>query len=157
MLFLHGIGLRAGAWRYQFALADRQRVLALDQRGHGRSRAGSAGYGLDPLADDLADVLRSLDLRDVVLVGHSMGGMTIMRFARRHADLLSERVAGLALVSTSADPVLGLGTAGSLRRVAAALQIPAARAGPTVKTTTSPPVFSARAIPMSSASIHFTA
>lgn len=129
VVLLHGITLRAGAWRYQFALADRYRVLAADLRGHGRSTVGEAGYGLDPLADDLADVLEALDLRGAVVVGHSMGGMAAMRFARRHPAVLTERVAGLLLVSTSADPVLGFGTGGALRRVAAAVQGPAERVG----------------------------
>lgn len=129
LVLLHGVTLQAGAWRYQFALADRCRVLAADLRGHGRSRAGRAGYGLDPLADDLADLLISLDLRGAVLVGHSMGGMTIMRFAHRHPDVFAERVRGLLLVSTSADPVLGLGTASSLRGVAAAVQVPLSHVG----------------------------
>lgn len=129
IVLLHGITLQAGVWRYQFALADRGEVLALDQRGHGRSRAGRDGYGLDRLADDLADVLAALDLRGALLVGHSMGGMAIMRFAHRHADLMAERVAGLAFVSTSADPVLGLGTAASLRGVASVIQAPLSRIG----------------------------
>ncbi len=129
VVLLHGVTLQAGAWRYQFALADRCRVLAADLRGHGRSRAGKAGYGLDPLADDLADELISLDLRGAVLVGHSMGGMTIMRFAHRHPEVLAERVSALVLVSTSSDPVLGLGTASSLRGVAAAVQAPLSRVG----------------------------
>lgn len=122
VVLLHGITLRGSAWRYQFALADRARVLAVDHRGHGRSVAGSDGYGLNPLADDLADLLVALDLRDAVLVGHSMGGMTIMRFARRHPDLLRERVAGLVLVATTAEPVLGLGVAHRHRRVGALLE-----------------------------------
>ena len=129
LVLLHGITLRAGAWRYQFALADRYRIVAPDLRGHGRSVAGSAGYGLDPLAADLADVLERLDLRGAVLVGHSMGGMAVMRFAARHPDVLRDRVAALAFVSTSADPVLGFSTGGSLRRLAAAVQGPAERIG----------------------------
>lgn len=129
VLLLHGVTLRAGAWRYQFALADHCRVLALDLRGHGRSTAGAAGYGLDALADDLADVLEALDLRGAIVVGHSMGGMAIMRFAGRHPDVLRQRVAGVLLASTSADPVLGFGTAGPLRRIAAAVKASAERIG----------------------------
>lgn len=129
VVLLHGITLQAGAWRHQFDLSDRYRVVAVDLRAHGRSTVGSSGYGLDALADDLADVLAALDLRGAVLVGHSMGGMTIMRFARRHHDALTDRVAGALLVSTSADPVLGFGTGGALRRVASAVQGPAERIG----------------------------
>lgn len=117
ILLVPGVTLQAGVWRYQFDLADRYRVIAMSQRGHGRSTAGTGGYGLDRLADDLSDVLEALDLRDVVVVGHSMGGMAAMRFAHRHPDVRRERVAGLVLVSTSAEPVAGFGRSQYYRRL----------------------------------------
>lgn len=109
ILLLHGVTLQSGVWRYQLAgLRDRFRVLALDHRGHGRSHPAAGGYGLDRLGADVADVLEALDLRDAVLVGHSMGGMAVMRFAERHPELLARRVRALVLVATTAEPVLGL-------------------------------------------------
>lgn len=121
VLFVPGVTLRAGIWRYQFALTDHYRVVALNQRGHGESRPGEAGFGLDRLADDLADVLEALDLRDVVIVGHSMGGMATMRFAHRHPLVRKERVAGLVLVATTAEPVLGFGSSARVQRLGKAL------------------------------------
>jgi pimeloyl-ACP methyl ester carboxylesterase len=110
-------------------LADRYRVVALDLRGHGRSTAGSAGFGLDRLADDIAEALTMLDLRDAIVVGHSMGGMALLRFARRHRSLLDDRVAGLVLVATTADPVLGFGSSTAFRGLAGVLRIPGERIG----------------------------
>ena len=81
-------------------------MIALDLRGHGRSLAGSAGFGLSRLADDLALLLEHLDLEGAVVVGHSMGGMTAMQFAAEHPDVLDQRVDGLVFVATRAHQVL---------------------------------------------------
>lgn len=103
LVLFHGVTLRHDVWAPQFhQLADRYRVIAVDLRGHGLSRPGSNGFGMSRLADDVAAVLEALDLRDAVLVGHSMGGMTVMRFCGDHPDVLDERVAGVALVATAA-------------------------------------------------------
>ncbi len=73
LVLLHGITLRADVWAPQFhQLAGRYRVIAPDLRGHGRSTAGSDGFGLLRLATDVATLLDALDLHEVVLVGHSM-------------------------------------------------------------------------------------
>ncbi len=77
-------------------------MLAVDLRGHGRSRAGSDGYGMDLLGRDVATLLTELDLRDALVVGHSMGGMATLAFATGHPEVRRERVAGLGLVATSA-------------------------------------------------------
>ncbi len=107
LVLLHGITLRHDVWAPQFhQLADRYRVIAVDLRGHGRSTAGSAGYGIPRLSDDLATLLTSLDLHGAVVVGHSMGGMTVMQFCGDHPDVLAERVAGLVFVATRAHQVL---------------------------------------------------
>jgi pimeloyl-ACP methyl ester carboxylesterase len=103
VLFCHGVTLSSRVWAKQFASfpAAGFRAVAFDSRGHGESRAGESGHSLDNLADDLRTVLEELDLRDVVLVGHSMGGMAVQAFAIRHPDVVEERVAGLVLLSTS--------------------------------------------------------
>ncbi|MCB0963340.1 MAG: alpha/beta fold hydrolase [Acidimicrobiales bacterium] len=107
LVLIHGITLRSDVWAPQLRdLADRYRVISVDLRGHGESRAGDAGYGIDRLADDLATLLCELDLRGAVVVGHSMGGMTAMAFCGRHPDVLAERVAGLVFVATRAHRVL---------------------------------------------------
>lgn len=107
LVLLHGITLRHDVWAPQFhQLTDRYRVIAVDLRGHGESRAGSDGFGLGRLATDLATLLVALDLRGAVVVGHSMGGMTAMQFAGDHADVLAERVDGLVFVATRAHQVM---------------------------------------------------
>ena len=106
LVLLHGITLRADVWAPQFhQLADRYRVITVDLRGHGTSRAGDAGFGIGRLGDDLATVLTALDLHHAVLVGHSMGGMTVMQFCGDHTDVLAERVDGLVFVATRAHQV----------------------------------------------------
>jgi pimeloyl-ACP methyl ester carboxylesterase len=108
LVLLHGITLAASIWAPQLRqLAGTPgepgfRVLAVDLRGHGGSTAGSDGYGLTVLARDLATVLEALDLRDAIVAGHSMGGMTLMRFCADHTDVMEERVAGLAFLATAA-------------------------------------------------------
>ncbi len=107
LVLLHGVTLRSDVWAPQFRqLTDEFRVIAVDLRGHGRSTAGSDGYGLHVLADDLATLLTALDLTDAIVVGHSMGGMTVMTFCGDHPEVLADRVAGLAFVATRAHQVI---------------------------------------------------
>ena len=78
-----------------------------DQRSHGRSeRAPRASCTIDQLGHDLAAVLRALAPDGpLVLVGHSMGGMTIMALAEQQPELFAERVLGVAFLATSAAEV----------------------------------------------------
>jgi pimeloyl-ACP methyl ester carboxylesterase len=73
-------------WQYQMVhLAERGfRAIAYDNRGHGRSSDPGRGFDYDTLADDLASVIEQLDLREVVLVGHSMGAGQVVRYLTRH-------------------------------------------------------------------------
>jgi pimeloyl-ACP methyl ester carboxylesterase len=106
LVLLHGITLRSDIWAPQLhQLADRFRVIAVDLRGHGASKAGETGFGLGRLGDDLATLLEELDLHDAIVVGHSMGGMTVMQFCGDHPDILDERVAGLVFLATRAHQV----------------------------------------------------
>ncbi|EGD56480.1 alpha/beta hydrolase fold protein [Gordonia neofelifaecis NRRL B-59395] len=112
VVFVHGFTLRMASWHFQrFALAERWadrhiKMVFYDQRGHGASDPASAESStMDQLGDDLAAVIRTMaPTGPVVLVGHSMGGMSIMSLARRHSRLFSHsgRIAGVALVSTAA-------------------------------------------------------
>jgi pimeloyl-ACP methyl ester carboxylesterase len=106
LLFVHGVTLSSAIWRYQLRdLASEFRVLALDQRGHGISRAGTDGYGLELLGRDLVTVLDKLDLHRAVVVGHSMGGFATMQLCVAHPKVVSERVAGIVLTNTAAQVV----------------------------------------------------
>ena len=106
LVLLHGITLSARTWHYQLQdLADDFRVIAVDHRGHGSSTAGDGGWDLARLALDVRELLDALDLRDAIVVGHSMGGMVTLRFALDHAETRRRRVAGIVLMSTSGTPV----------------------------------------------------
>ena len=61
-----------------------RRVVLYDQRGHGESTVGTEGCTIERIAADLRDVLAAVDVRDAVLVGHSMVGMTVQAFAAHH-------------------------------------------------------------------------
>lgn len=86
VLFIHGWPLNADAWEDQMKMvADHgYRGIAHDRRGHGRSSQPFDGYDFDTFADDLNDLINHLDLRDVTLVAHSMGGGELARYIGRH-------------------------------------------------------------------------
>jgi pimeloyl-ACP methyl ester carboxylesterase len=107
LVLIHGITLQAGVWAPQFhMMADRFRVIAVDVRGHGRSEAGSEGFGRKIAARDVKTVLDHFDLHDAIVVGHSMGGMILMEFAGDFPEELSERVAGMVFMDTAAYQLL---------------------------------------------------
>lgn len=98
VVFLHGWPLNGDAWQDQMkAVADAGfRAVAHDRRGHGRSAPVYDGYDFDTFADDLDDLLTGLDLRDVTLVAHSMGGGELARYIGRHGTF---RVRSAVLLS----------------------------------------------------------
>ena len=81
------------------------RVVLYDQRGHGRSTRGSAPLAVETLAHDLEAVLEATDVRDAVLAGHSMGGMTVMSLATYRPEVLRARAKAAVLVATSATSI----------------------------------------------------
>jgi pimeloyl-ACP methyl ester carboxylesterase len=114
VVFVHGYTLSMASWTFQrralaeeLATADGSRPVArlvfYDQRGHGASRRGPAENStVEQLARDLATVLEARVPRGpAVLVGHSMGGMTIMGLAELRPELFGARIVGAALISTS--------------------------------------------------------
>lgn len=106
IVLLHGWVLDGRTWHRQVRpLAEVARVVTYDARGHGRSGGVERSTAtLDRLGDDLAEVLRAVaPAGPVVLAGHSLGGMTIMEYAHRHPADFAERVAGLLLLSTTAE------------------------------------------------------
>jgi len=86
VVFSHGWPLNADAWDDQaFLVASNGfRAVAHDRRGHGRSSQPWAGNEMDTYADDLAELIETLNLRDVILVGHSTGGGEVTRYIGRH-------------------------------------------------------------------------
>jgi non-heme chloroperoxidase len=88
IVFSHGWPLSADAWDTQMLFLGQQgyRVVAHDRRGHGRSEQTWKGNEYDTFSDDLAELLEKLDLKDVTLVGHSMGGGEITRYIGRHGN-----------------------------------------------------------------------
>ncbi len=87
-----------------------RRVVLYDQRGHGSSTVGRDGYTIERLGADLRAVLESVEATYAVLVGHSMGGMTIQSLAAHHHTTLHERAAAIVLVSTAAAGLGGRNT-----------------------------------------------
>jgi pimeloyl-ACP methyl ester carboxylesterase len=105
VVFVHGYALNLDCWHFQrLALRGEHRLVLYDQRSHGRSeRSPSERCTFDQLGRDLASVNVQIGGDGpVVLVGHSMGGMTIMALAEQRPDLIGSRVIGAALCSTSA-------------------------------------------------------
>ncbi|ROR66824.1 alpha/beta fold hydrolase [Agrococcus jenensis] len=88
VVLIHGWPLSSASWAPQRqALLDAgYRVIAYDRRGFGHSDKPKTGYGYDTLADDLAGLLEQLDVRDVTLVGFSMGGGEVARYIARHGQ-----------------------------------------------------------------------
>jgi pimeloyl-ACP methyl ester carboxylesterase len=109
IVLVHGVTLSVITWARQLnGLSADHRVIAIDQRGHGPSAAGTDGYGLDRLSEDVIEVLGALDVTGAVLVGHSLGGMVTMTAAINSRDRLADHVTGLALVATSSHPLAGV-------------------------------------------------
>ncbi|MET7496349.1 alpha/beta hydrolase [Streptomyces sp900116325] len=98
IVFSHGWPLTADAWDPQlnFVADNGFRAVAHDRRGGGRSGQPWVGNDLDTYADDLASLIEALDLRDVILVGHSTGGGEVARYIGRHG---TGRVAKAVLLS----------------------------------------------------------
>ncbi|MFH9265682.1 alpha/beta fold hydrolase [Streptomyces sp. NPDC017546] len=130
VVFSHGYCLGQDSWHFQrAALRGLVRAVYWDQRSHGRSGRGRAQadgvpVGIDQLGRDLSAVIEAAAPEGpLVLVGHSMGGMTMMALADRYPALIRDRVAAVALVGTSGGKLgevdFGLPVAGvnAVRRV----------------------------------------
>ena len=104
IVLIHGYPLNGHSWERQTRelLAAGHRVITYDRRGFGGSSKVGSGYDYDTFADDLHTLLETLDLRDVVLVGFSMGTGELARYVSRHGH---GRVAKLAFLA-SLEPFL---------------------------------------------------
>jgi pimeloyl-ACP methyl ester carboxylesterase len=98
VLLLSAWTFDASSWGSQIAALDAKgfRCVAPDRRGHGRSEMPSSGYDLDTLTDDVAAVIEARDLRDITLVGFSMGTAEAVNYLGRYG---SDRIARLVLVA----------------------------------------------------------
>jgi non-heme chloroperoxidase len=98
VIFSHGWPLTADAWEDQmlFLANNGYRCIAHDRRGHGRSSQPWQAHDMDTYADDLACLIQALDLKDIILVGHSTGGGEVARYIGRHG---TQRVAKAVLIS----------------------------------------------------------
>lgn len=100
VMFSHGWPLSSDSWEAQMQfLADKgYRVIAHDRRGHGRSSQPWEGNDMDHYADDLADVIEALKVKDVTLVGFSTGGGEVARYIGRHGTTLVKKAALISAV-----------------------------------------------------------
>ncbi|WP_435019065.1 alpha/beta fold hydrolase [Tundrisphaera sp. TA3] len=103
IVFSHGWGSNSTEWYYQKkALSDRYRLIVWDEAGLGLStQPANRDYRLEKFAADLEAVLTFAGDRPAVLVGHSIGGMTVLTFCRLFPEALGRKVAGLVLVHTT--------------------------------------------------------
>jgi pimeloyl-ACP methyl ester carboxylesterase len=119
IVFSHGITCALRVWAHQIAdLAVDHRVIAFDHRGHGKSEVPRRhAYSIDHLADDL-DAVLDATLRPgerAVIVGHSMGGITISAWSDKYRDTVPDRADAVALINT---------TTGELLRELRVIQVP---------------------------------
>ncbi|MFG2131620.1 alpha/beta fold hydrolase [Streptomyces sp. NPDC048751] len=101
VVFVAGAWLSSSAWEFQMLPLSEAglRCVAFDKRGHGRSDWVGHGYDYDTLADDLAALLDHLDLREVTLVAHSMGGGEVIRYLTHHG---CDRVSRVVFIAATA-------------------------------------------------------
>ncbi|MGN6300531.1 MAG: alpha/beta fold hydrolase [Angustibacter sp.] len=139
LVLAHGWTLDHRSWDRVVTLVQQQRpvrVVTYDQRGHGASTLHGRRHrprlapSVRGLGDDLAAVVAAVaPTGPLVLGGHSMGGMTVMAYAGTHADDVRARVRGVALVSTSAGELRGLGRRGEAPLMRTISRVPGVRAG----------------------------
>lgn len=98
VVLIHGWPLSASSWKQQVPTLVEAgfRVITYDRRGFGRSDKPIAGYGYGTLAEDLSGLLEALDLRDVTLVGFSMGGGEVIQYIGDHGE---DRIRSIVLAS----------------------------------------------------------
>ncbi len=120
-VFVHGYCLRMSSWHFQRQTLEQEwgssvRMVFYDQRGHGRSGTPAPeSCTIGQLGLDLDAVIRAVAPRGhLILIGHSMGGMTILSMTRQRPKLVKERVIGVGLISTTAAGLAKTGLGSSL-------------------------------------------
>ncbi|WP_433762341.1 alpha/beta fold hydrolase [Nocardia sp. CA-135398] len=138
VVLLHGHCLRTASWTYvRDALLRRYphaRIVCYDHRGHGDSAAASRRtYHLEQLGNDLRDVLDAVaPTGPVVLVGHSMGGMTVLTYVSQNPHEIGTRITGVALIATAASGLADAGFGRLLRNPAVSAFQAAVRRAPSL-------------------------
>ena len=128
LVFAHGFSLDMTTWHYQWkAFADRYRCVLFDQRGHGRSGAATDGdHSLQAMGRDVRAVLdAAVPTGPAVLIGHSLGGMSLLAFAEAHPEEFGERVAGVVFADTAAAELVRGAVGGVVTRLMALAKAPA--------------------------------
>ncbi|MGH2751513.1 MAG: alpha/beta fold hydrolase [Actinomycetota bacterium] len=107
VVFVHGSALRTDMWHYQMDAFEGRRLILYDLRGHGLSQPkGDAGFTIEQLARDLLAVIDDARLEEVVIVGHSVGGMVAQQLCLDHPEQQGDRIKGLALLNTTYGPAI---------------------------------------------------
>ena len=103
VVFLAGWALSSEMWNYQITPLSElgMRCIAYDRRGHGRSDHAATGFDYDTLADDLASILETLDVRRAMLVSHSMAAGEVIRYLNRHG---AGRISRIVLIAPAGVP-----------------------------------------------------
>jgi len=125
VILSHGFSLNSTIWHHQMRdLSSEIRMVMYDHRGHGYSGLPpSDDWSLDALAHDLEAVIRDAANREpVIVVGHSMGGMTLLRYCELFPDAIGARVRGIVLVDTTSADVMGGLLPAVARRLQAAVE-----------------------------------
>ncbi len=104
-LFIHGSALRTDTWYHQLEGVGGFRSVFYDMRGHGLSERGTADFTITELTRDVEEIAAAVKLKEFVIVGHSVGGMTALQLGRERPELLGSTVKGLVLVNTTYGPV----------------------------------------------------
>ena len=137
VVFVHGHCLHSESWSFLRDHLSRDwgadvRMVFYDQRGHGESgEAPTATYTIDQLGRDLDAVLRAMvPTGPIVLVGHSMGAMTAMAYARQNPDTFASRIVGIGLLASAARGLTEAGMGRCLRRPAVSMLQAAVRRAP---------------------------
>ena len=126
VVLVHGFTARLGEFDLQReSLAGRARVVLYDQRGHGASRRGRVRRAtIEQLGHDLGAVLdQVVPAGPIVVLGHSMGGMTIMALARQRPELFGPRIVGAFLLATSSGGLVEAGPLGLAVRITRRLHL----------------------------------
>lgn len=93
IILVHGLASNAGFWRYNIPeFAKKYRVIAVDLPGYGKSQKGNYKYSMSFYADQIKRIIEELKLKNVVYVGHSMGGQIGIKLAIKYPELLSKLI-----------------------------------------------------------------